>query len=218
LAFEAVSARYTLNSDEIVDDQIYSKPPTVSTNNEHPTNWECLRSEEGPDLKLFRARFDYMRNPRNGATERMIVLSSTDSVNVVALTKAQTLLFVRQFRFGISQDTLELPGGIVDPHEDPLDGAIRELREETGFTAKKWTSLGKVASNPVFMDSYVHHYLAEEAECTHAMQLDEGETVEVWEIPIEEARRLLLSRNFSHPHTISALLNFFASNDENPIR
>lgn len=174
------------------------------------SGWIRLRSEPGPDLKLFRARFDEMRNPRNGATERMIVLSSTDSVNVVASTIEGNLLFVRQYRFGIGMETTELPGGIVDMDEDALEGAKRELREETGFTAPCWRYLGKVASNPVFMDSYIHHYLAEGAVRTHAVQPDEGENIEILEIPMDEARRMLFNGAFEHPHTVSGLLNFFA--------
>lgn len=181
---------------------------------ENPTDqgsgWIRLHSEPGPDLKLFQARFDEMCNPRNGATERMIVLCSTDSVNVVVSTAAGNLVFVRQYRFGIGRETTELPGGIVDPGEDILEGAKRELREETGFTACRWLYLGKVASNPVFMDSFIHHYLAEEAVCTHPVQPDAGESIEILEIPPDEARRMLLSGAFEHPHTVSGLLNFFA--------
>ncbi len=172
--------------------------------------WLRLRSEEGPNLKLFRARFDYMRNPRNGETERMIVLESDDSVNVIALTPQREMLFVRQYRFGIGQETLELPGGIVDPGEDHSLGAARELREETGFTGSKWTYLGKVASNPVFMDSYIHHWLLEDANKTHEIQLDAGETVDLERIPIAKVRSMLWEGAFLHPHTISALVRFFA--------
>lgn len=172
--------------------------------------WLRLRSEEGPNLKLFRARFDYMRNPRNGETERMIVLESADSVNVVALTAEQEMLFVRQYRFGIGQETLELPGGIVDPGEDHLLGAVRELREETGFTGSNWTYLGKVASNPVFMDSYIHHWLLEDAQQTHELHLDAGEAVALERIPVARVRDMLWEGAFLHPHTVSALVRFFA--------
>ena len=76
--------------------------------------WQCLASEPGPDLKLFRVRFDQMKNPRSQAVERMIILEADDSANVVALTPEEEILFVRQYRFGIGEETVELPGGIID--------------------------------------------------------------------------------------------------------
>lgn len=173
-------------------------------------NWQREYSEEGPELKIFRARFDFMRNARNGLLEKMIVLESPDAVNVVACTPQHKILFVRQYRFGIGQDTLELPGGIVDPGETHDTGAMRELREETGYSGTLWTYLGNIASNPVFQDSYIHHWLLEDALETHTIQLDAGETVHVEALPVNTVRDMLLHGAFKHPHTISGLLRYFA--------
>jgi len=175
-----------------------SKPP-----------WQRLAQEHGPDLKLFKARFDLMKNPRNGAEERMIILDSPDSVNVVPVTEQGTILFARQYRFGIEDYTLELPGGIVDPGEGHEQGAKRELREETGGEAKEWAYLGRIASNPVFMDSYIHHWLAEEVQLSAEQVLDAGEDVQVVEMEVEDVRRHLLAGKYQHPHTVNALLRYF---------
>ena len=113
----------------------------------------------------------------------MIILASPDSVNVVPITKTGEIVFVRQYRFGTRSYTLELPGGIVDPGEDHGVAARRELQEETGFTSSSWEYLGKIGSNPVFMDSYVHHWLARDVELTHEVTLDAGEDVEMGENP-----------------------------------
>lgn len=140
--------------------------------------WFIEKSEHGPDLKLFQARFDYIRNPRNGITEKKVILSGGNAVNVIALTKEKEVILVRQYRFGTSSYTLELPGGLVDPDESPLSAARRELEEETGFTSdEKWIPLGKIGQNPVFMESYVHHYLALNVRQTNQQMLDVGESM-----------------------------------------
>jgi ADP-ribose pyrophosphatase len=172
--------------------------------------WEKISSEPGPDLKLFRARFDFMKNPRNGKTERMIVLEGNDSANVIAITPQQEMLFVRQYRFGIEDYTVELPGGIVDNGEDHGAAARRELIEETGFSSSKWQYLGKVPSNPVFMDNWIHHWVALDVEETGDIKLDDGEEVELLRIPVSEVRRKMTEEFFLHPHTVHALVIFFA--------
>jgi ADP-ribose pyrophosphatase len=171
--------------------------------------WECVRSEPGPDLKLFTTRFDYMKNPRNEQTNKMIVIESEDSANVIAMTPEDQILFVRQFRFGIQDFTVELPGGLVEPGEKQSLGVQRELEEETGYTAKFWHYLGKVPSNPVFMNSYIHHWVATEALKTSEIQWDESEDMELLLIPLEEVRNRLYEGFFQHPHTSNALILFF---------
>ncbi|MCB0579038.1 MAG: NUDIX hydrolase, partial [Phaeodactylibacter sp.] len=184
-------------------------PYLAAMNESKKGGWQLLRQEPGPDLKLFRARYDEMRNPRNGRTSKMIILEAEDSVNVVPLTADGKILFVRQYRFGIGSHTLELPGGIVDPGEGHRQAAERELREETGYAGGQWAYLGKIASNPVFMDNYIHHWVARGVEATAAQQLDEGEEVEVVPLAEEEARRRLLQGEIQHPHAVNALLLFF---------
>ncbi|MCB0569180.1 MAG: NUDIX hydrolase [Phaeodactylibacter sp.] len=176
---------------------------------EETRNWKTIKQEYGPGLKLFQVRFDYVINPRNNQEGRMVILEGADSANVVALTQARRLLFVRQYRFGISDYTLELPGGIVDPGEGHKVAAMRELEEETGYGGGRWSYLGSIPSNPVFMNSYIHHWLAEEVEEHAIQQLDAEEEVQVVSLSLEQARRMLYQGEFLHPHTVNALLRFF---------
>lgn len=181
-----------------------------SDNDQH--NWLRLRSETGPHIKLFQVRYDWMRNPRNGAEERMVILEGRDSANVVALTPDNQVLLIRQYRFGIGADTLELPGGLMEAGEELQAGVARELAEETGHTGDVWEYLGKVPSNPVFMDSYIHHWVARNVVCSTSADLDDGEAVELVFLPLEKVLNMLLSGAFEHPHTVSALLRFFVGN------
>ncbi|MBU6220622.1 MAG: NUDIX hydrolase [Bacteroidetes bacterium] len=174
--------------------------------------WFIEKSEPGPDLKLFEARFDFVKNPRNGITEKKIILSGGNAVNVIALTSANEIVLVRQYRFGTASYTLELPGGLVDPDESLVKAAERELEEETGYTCgEKLIPLGKIGQNPVFMDSYVHHFLALDVKLTKQQTLDAGENIEVILMPIEELKFRWQKGEIEHPHSVNALLRYFNS-------
>ena len=83
-----------------------------------PKPWKRIETKEGPDLKLFKARFDWLENPRNGEQLKRLVLDSRDWVNVVAVTPDEDVVLVRQFRHGTREITLEIPGGMVDAGVD----------------------------------------------------------------------------------------------------
>ena len=174
----------------------------------HP-DWEYLRSEPGPDMRLFGVRFDYYINRRNNLPLKAIVIDSADSVNVVAVTPDQKILLVRQFRFGIQADTIEIPGGLVDPGEDLEQAARRELREETGYTGGRWTYLGGIPSNPVFINATIHHFLAEGVECTHPTAPDDGENFHLLTLTLDELQESLRSGPPIHPHALSGLVRVF---------
>ena len=164
-----------------------------------------LRSEPGQDLTIAKIRFDHLRNERNGAEIKVSILESPDAANVVALTPENEVLLVEQYRFGTGAITLELPGGMIDAGEEPLVGVQRELREETGYTGSDWTYLGKIASNPVFQDSYIHHFLLRNAELTHPTHFDAAEDLRLHRVPVETVWAWLRAGRIGHPHSMTAL-------------
>ena len=96
-----------------------------------------------------------------GARGEFLVLEAPDWVNVVAVTRSgdgeDCFLMVRQFRHGAQMITTEFPAGLIEPGEDPLAAARRELEEETGYRAGKMTLIGKVSPNPGLHDELVLH-------------------------------------------------------------
>ncbi len=169
-------------------------------------NWKIIRSVAKESLRLFEAKYNYLINPRNEKEVEVIVLSGNDAVNVMAVTTKNTVIMIKQYRFGINDYTVEIPGGLVDAGEDLLIAAQRELREETGYSGENWQYLGKIAQNPVFQDAYIHHYLLIDAEKTHPTEFDEAEDIQMIEMTLNEVQEGLYECAFQHPHTVSALV------------
>ena len=82
------------------------------------------------------------------------------AVAIVALTNDGRICLVRQYRTALGRVTVEIPAGKLDPGEDPLDAAHRELTEETGFAAGKMAYLTSIASSDGFTDEVIHLYMA----------------------------------------------------------
>ncbi len=144
-------------------------------------------------------------NPRTGEEFERLVLETPDWVNVVALTADRQLVCVEQYRFGSQSVTLEIPGGVLDRGEEHGAAARRELLEETGHTASRWTYLGAVEPNPAFQDNLCHHWLAEDAVRTQALGLDPGEDIAVRTLPVDEAVRAVHDGRIRHALVITAL-------------
>lgn len=111
------------------------------------------------------------------------VLDAPAWTNVIALTPGREVILVEQYRFGIEQPTLEIPGGMVDQGESPLESAKRELQEETGYTSQKWSTLGKVSANPAIQNNYNHCFLAENCKPNGSKNPDIHEHIKVHTLP-----------------------------------
>lgn len=174
-----------------------------------PKHWPKHGTREGTDYRIFRTRFDALTNPRNGETMERVVLETPDWVNVVALDEEGSIVVIEQFRFGPGRNTIEIPGGMIDPGEDPLAAAKRELREETGYTSERWVSLGAVSPNPAFHDNLCHHFLSLDAKRTHDLDQDTGEDIVVRTMSQEELVRAIASGAIEHALVLTAVSRIF---------
>ncbi len=185
--------------------------------NDHPKDeksWTVLRSEPGPDLRLFKSRFDWVENPRNGKVIQAVVLEVRDWVNVVPVTPEGRIVAVRQFRFGIRRPSLEIPAGLVDPGETPLQAARRELAEETGYTSQEWIPLGWTFANPAFLDNRAHHFLARNAVRTGPPHPEEAEDITAFELTLDEVRDSIRVESMRNAMTLLALSKVFDLREE----
>jgi 8-oxo-dGTP pyrophosphatase MutT (NUDIX family) len=160
--------------------------------------WLQIDEEHVADMRIFDVTRRILRNPRNGRDRAIARIESSDWVNVVAVTTDAEIVLVRQWRHGTEHVTLEIPGGMIDPGEAPADAAVRELREETGFSGGTVSELGVVEPNPAFMSNRCHTFLVENCSRTDAQALDDGEDIEVTTRPLESIRALVADGSIDH--------------------
>ena len=183
-----------------------SSPEPAPEETEEPRPWPLQGQRPGADYRIFRSRFDALTNPRTGETMERVVLEAPDWVNVTALTPEGEVVIVKQYRFGTASTTIEIPGGMVDPGEDPLEAARRELLEETGFASERWSLMGSVAPNPAFLNNRCYHYLAEDAHQVAPPALDGGEDIVVTTLSQEQIAAGVASGEIDHALVLTAML------------
>ena len=166
--------------------------------------WPRLRRGLEHDYHVIKVREDVVADPRTGHEYPRVVIDRSDWVNVIAVTKDDQLVLIRQYRFGIEKTTLEIPGGLVEPGEDPAVAAARELEEETGYVPGHVVKLGQVHPNPALQGNRCHSYLALDCEKAHEGRQDAGEDIAVELHPRSAVSRLILDGTITHSLVVVA--------------
>jgi len=143
----------------------------------------------------------------NGNQLDATILEFHSWANVVALTKDGEAVLVKQYRHGVCEALLEFPGGVVEDDEDPMEGAKRELLEETGYSASQLIQVGQIYPNPALQTNTLHCFLALDAEKVGEQSLDAGEDIEVHLVPFNELVEIA-KRGELHHGLMTAVLFF----------
>lgn len=146
-----------------------------------------------------------MAELRNGCVVLREVVEHPGGVAIVPVNKLGQVLMVRQYRYSMSEELLEIPAGKLEYGEDPYECAVRELSEETGCTAGKIVSLGQIYPSPGFSQEILYIYLA--LELTQGeMHLDENELLSVEAIPLTMLVDNIMAGDIKDAKTIVGIL------------
>lgn len=168
-------------------------------------NWDIVESKRLNSYKIFSTRMDIGRSPVTGKEHDFYVIEAPTWVNVVAISADDEILLIKQYRHGIRSVTFEIPGGMVDPGESPLDAAKRELLEETGYFSNDWELIGHVHPNPAIQDNICYTYLARNVERVGEPKPDGTEDIATFLTLTSEMIELVSNGEITHALVISAL-------------
>ncbi len=159
--------------------------------------------------KLLNLRLDEVEVSKNGRHATREVVEHGDAVAILPVDNEGKILLVRQFRYAPNAELIEMPAGLIEKGEDPDVAAQRELREETGYSASRWTSMPAIWSSPGFSDEKLYVYLA---ECLEKSPLnpDEDEDISLLRLSPDEARALLSSNEVQDAKTLMAIAWYFS--------
>ena len=164
---------------------------------------QVISSRERFAGRVFRVRTDEVRLA-DGTRAQLDIVEHRGSYAVIATTADDAIVLVRQYRHAVGKSLWEIPAGTAEPGESPLEGARRELAEETGFVAAAVRPLGTLYVTPGFCNEVMHFVHAAELAAGE-QSLDEDERITVGTFSLEEAEKLVEMGQIADFKTLLAL-------------
>lgn len=156
--------------------------------------------------KIISVQVDQVRLPDGNKANRELV-KHPGAVAVIPITKEGKIVLVEQYRKPLERTIVEIPAGKIEPNEDPVYTALRELEEETGYTAEKLTYVTSFYTSPGFADEIIHLYFT---NCLSPLNErvvgDEDEFIEIIELTLEEAEQYVREKKIYDAKTAYALM------------
>jgi 8-oxo-dGDP phosphatase len=180
-------------------------------NGGEPGAWSTLSSEYLCRKPWLTMRRDTVRLPNNRLIDDYYVWEYPPWCNVIAVTKENKFVLIKQYRHGIGKVHYEIPAGVLDRHgESLLEAAQRELLEETGFGGGIWSPWMKLSANPALQDNISHTYLAEGVDRIGNQCLDATEEISVHLVDLDELRTIVLEGGMIQALHVAPLLKYLS--------
>lgn len=173
------------------------------------TRWDKLSDTLNFSCRVWELRTRRYRHPLAEKEGDFYYLNSRDWVIVVARTVTGELILVRQFRWGSDDFCWELPGGIMEAGEDPIEAGLRELREETGYVAKGGIVIGQCSPNPAILNNQCQVVFVDQCQLSEdGTEWDEHEEIEIRTLPEPDVMQWVAENKIGHALALVGLLYY----------
>jgi 8-oxo-dGTP pyrophosphatase MutT (NUDIX family) len=174
-------------------------------NDEHINPWQTLASRPVYDNPWISVREDQVLNPGGGAGIYGVVHMKNKAIGVIPLDADGNTYLIGQYRYALNEYCWEIPmgGGPIDV--DLLTSAQRELKEETGFTAQRWTNIARLHTSNSVTDEEGFVFLAEELTAGET-EFEETEDLKIRKVSLTEAVRMVLENEITDAISVAGLL------------
>ncbi len=179
--------------------------------------WKTLRSEMVFDHRWYKVRRDEVQLPDGRILDDYFISVRPEVALVFPITADGQVVMVRQYKHGAGEVLLELPGGIIDPDDASAEAAaLRELREETGYTSQKLTKLATLHDDPTKNNNRFHLFLAEDAYVAGDQKLDHTEDIAIEKIPVGELKSKVLNGEIKVANSLAIIFLALEKLSQNP--
>ena len=175
--------------------------------------WKILSTEYLVKRPWLTARRDVAELPDGRINHEYYVLEYPDWVNIIAITKDGKIVMERQYRHALGNTCYELPCGVIEKGETPLEAAKRELLEETGFAGGEWQEWMTLSPNPATSTNLAHSFRAVGVEKVSGQHLDATEDIDVYILEPDYVRELLQNNQILQALMAAPLWKYFYDKD-----
>ncbi len=172
-------------------------------------DWNYLYSKIVYRNRLVSVRQDKYHFLPNDIIKDFTVFELEDWVNIIPLTADGRIVTIRQYRHGVRRDTVEIPGGLISEHDtSPLEAAVREMEEETGYCSDDVVHIGTVEPNPALQTNRCHTFLARNVRLKSGQNLDPTESIRVELYMKDDVFRMIRDNRITHGLVVAAFAHF----------